>query len=120
MQITYLIEPVPKPRQSRSDRWKQRPAVMRYRAFCDDARLCKIHLPESGAHVTFVLPMPASWSKKKRAELNGRPHQQKPDVDNLTKSLLDALFKDDAHIWDVRVSKLWGETGRIIIEELKA
>ena len=63
---------------------------------------------------------PVGKPRMTRAELNGRPHQQKPDVDNLTKSLLDALFEDDAHIWDVRVSKSWGETGRIIIEELEA
>lgn len=116
----YKITPVGKPRMTRADKWKKRPEVLRYRAFCDEVRLLGVELPESGSHVTFILPMPSSWSKKKRAELNGRPHQQKPDVDNLTKSLLDALFEDDAHIWDVWVSKLWGETGRIIIEELKA
>ena len=116
----YKITPVGKPRMTRADKWRKRPEVLRYRAFCDEVRLLGVDLPESGSHVTFILPMPASWSKKKRAELNGRPHQQKPDVDNLTKSLLDALFEDDAYIWDVRVSKLWGEVGRIIIEELKA
>lgn len=116
----YDITPMGKPRMTRADKWKKRPEVLRYRAFCDEVRLQCVELPESGSHVTFILPMPASWSKKKRAELNGRPHQQKPDVDNLTKSLLDALFEDDAHIWDVRVSKSWGETGRIIIEELEA
>ncbi|MBJ9131176.1 RusA family crossover junction endodeoxyribonuclease [Citrobacter freundii] len=116
----YKITPVGKPRMTRADKWKKRPEVLRYRAFCDEVRLQGIELSESGSHVTFILPMPASWSKKKRAEFNGKLHQQKPDVDNLTKSLLDALFEDDAHIWDARVSKLWGETGRIIIEELKA
>ncbi len=116
----YPITPVGKPRMTRADKWKKRPEVLRYRAFCDEVRLQGVGLPESGSHVTFILPMPASWSKKKRTELNGKPHQQKPDADNLTKSLLDALFEDDAHIWDVRVSKLWGEAGRIIIEELKA
>lgn len=116
----YKIMPVGKPRMTRADKWKKRPEVLRYRAFCDEVRLRGIELPESGSHVTFILPMPASWSQKKKALHAGRPHQSKPDVDNLTKSLLDALFEDDAHIWDVRVSKLWGETGMIIIEELEA
>ncbi|MGK4302143.1 RusA family crossover junction endodeoxyribonuclease, partial [Klebsiella pneumoniae] len=52
----YDITPIGKPRMTRADKWKQRPEVIRYRAFCDEARLRKIHLPDSGAHVTFVMP----------------------------------------------------------------
>lgn len=115
----YNIEPVPKPRMTQRDRWQLRPPVMRYRKFCDRAREHKICVPESGAHITYVLPMPKSWNQKKRAQMAGKPHQQKPDIDNLTKALLDALFDDDAHIWDVRTTKIWGETGMIIIEEQK-
>nr|WP_211162367.1 MULTISPECIES: RusA family crossover junction endodeoxyribonuclease [Citrobacter] len=109
-----------KPRMTRADKWKKRPEVLRYRAFCDEVRLQGVELPESRSHVTFILPMPASWSKKKRADFNGKPHQIKPDFDNMMKALMDAIYENDAHIWDARVSKLWGETGRIIIEELKA
>ncbi|XMB29678.1 RusA family crossover junction endodeoxyribonuclease [Pantoea allii] len=94
----------------------KRPPVLRYRVFCDEVRLYDIRLSEAGAHVTFVMLMTPSWSAKKRALMNGQPHQQKPDIDNLTKSLLDALFEDDAHIWDVWASKVWGEEGLIIIK----
>jgi Holliday junction resolvase RusA-like endonuclease len=48
----------------------------------------------------------------------GKPHQQKPDKDNLEKALLDAIFEDDCRIWDGRVSKVWGETGQILIGEI--
>ncbi|RKT90814.1 RusA family crossover junction endodeoxyribonuclease [Enterobacter sp. WPR_3_1] len=113
----YNILPMGKPRMTRADKWKKRPEVMRYRAFCDHVRLLGIYMPESNSHVTFVLPMPNSWSKKKRAEMNGQPHQGKPDLDNLMKSLMDALFEDDTHIWDSRKTKLWGENGQIIIRE---
>ncbi|HHE5968712.1 TPA: RusA family crossover junction endodeoxyribonuclease [Citrobacter braakii] len=115
----YPMTPVGKPRMTRADKWKKRPEVLCYRAFWDEVRLQCVELPESGSHVTFILPMPASWSKKKRAEFNGKPHQAKPDFDNMMKALMDAIYENDAHIWDVRVSKSWGETGRIIIEELK-
>ncbi|MBM7346076.1 Holliday junction resolvase RusA-like endonuclease [Pantoea coffeiphila] len=81
-------------------------------------RLKRLQLPVSGCHVTFVLPMPASWSRKKRAASAGQPHQQKPDVDNLMKALMDALFADDSSVWDFRVSKIWGETGSIRIAEI--
>ncbi|WP_426817657.1 RusA family crossover junction endodeoxyribonuclease [Winslowiella sp. 2C04] len=116
MQV-FDICPVPKPRQTQRDRWAKRPAVLRYRAFCDEVRFRGVTLPESGWHVTFVLPMPDSWSKKKRAAMNGMPHQQKPDKDNLEKALLDAIFDDDARIWDGRVTKIWGERGSIQITE---
>lgn len=111
----HLITPVPKPRMTQKDRWAKRPAVLRYRAFCDEVRLRGVSIPESGAHVTFVLPMPRSWSKEKRAEMEGRPHQQKPDVDNCTKALLDALFEEDSGIWDLRTTKLWGSEGKIVV-----
>ncbi|MDU4995189.1 MAG: RusA family crossover junction endodeoxyribonuclease [Enterobacteriaceae bacterium] len=116
MQI-YPIVPMGKPRMTRADKWKKRPEVMRYRAFCDEVRLRGVALPESDAHVTFVLPMPASWSKKKRQQYNGQPHQAKPDCDNMLKALMDALYEDDAHIWDCRITKVWGEIGQIIIRE---
>lgn len=115
----YDIVPIPKPRMTRRDTWAKRPAVLRYRAFKDEVRLKGLTLPEFGYHVTFVIPMPKSWSKKKRAEMNGKPHQQTPDKDNLEKALLDALHTDDSHVWDGRVTKVWGEVGQIIVDEIK-
>ncbi|MCK6678266.1 RusA family crossover junction endodeoxyribonuclease [Enterobacter asburiae] len=117
MEKIYPILPMGKPRQTRADKWKQRPEVMRYRSFCDEVRLHGVNLPESGAHVIFVLPMPASWSKKKRQEHNGKPHQQKPDWDNMAKALQDAIYHDDARVWNCQVTKLWGDVGQIIIRE---
>ncbi|WP_313609992.1 RusA family crossover junction endodeoxyribonuclease [Atlantibacter hermannii] len=113
----YNIIPVGKPRMTRADKWKKRPEVLRYRAFCDHVRLLGVELPEAGAHVTFILPMPLSWSKKKRLQHDGQPHQAKPDCDNMLKALMDAIYADDAHVWDCRVTKVWGETGQIIIKE---
>lgn len=113
----YDITPMGKPRMTRADCWKKRPEVLRYRAFCDEVRLHKVQLPEDGFHVTFILPMPSSWSKKKRQQFDGQPHQSKPDMDNLMKALMDAIYEDDAHIWDGRITKRWGETGQIIIRE---
>lgn len=55
----------------------------------------------------FHIPMPPSWSKKKRAQMSGQPHRQKPDLDNLCKGVLDAVCESDAHIWDVRMTKMW-------------
>ena len=115
----FDITPVPKPRQTRSDKWKKRPAVMRYRAYADEVRLKGVKLSENGDHVTFIIPMPKSWSDKKKIEMDGTAHQQKPDSSNLIKALEDALFTDDSAIWDYRITKRWGYTGKIIVEEIK-
>ena len=115
----YKIIPVPKPRQTRSDKWKKRDCVMRYRAFADQVHYSGMTLPECCYHIIFVLPMPASWSKKKKAEMDGKPHRQRPDRDNLEKALLDALYDDDSHIWDGRTTKIWGREGKIIIKEIE-
>ena len=115
--MIYPIIPVAKPWQTAADRWKQRPAVLRYRAFADEVRAAGVKVPESGATVIFRLPMPTSWSMKKRQKMNGMPHKQKPDADNLLKSVLDAVYASDAHVWDIRVIKLWADEGSIEVIE---
>ncbi|MCP6014317.1 RusA family crossover junction endodeoxyribonuclease [Klebsiella pneumoniae] len=56
--------------------------------------------------------MPQSWSQKKRAQYAGRPHQSKPDCDNMLKALMDALYEDDSHVWDCRITQIWARKGR--------
>ena len=114
---SYNITPIPKPRMTQRDKWKKRPCVERYYSFKDQVRLLGIKIPESGSHITFIIPMPKSWSKKKKNQFRFQPHQQTPDKDNLEKALLDAVFESDAHIWDSRVTKIWGDKGRILITE---
>lgn len=115
----YPILPTPAPRMTRADVWRQRPCVLRYRRFRDQVRLHQVRIPESGAQITFYLPMPASWPKSKLASHNGMPHQQKPDLDNLIKALLDAVFEDDSHIWEYQAKKLWAMDGAIEICQTK-
>lgn len=112
----YDIEPTPKPRMTQRDKWKKRPAVLRYHAFKDEVKLKGVSVPESGASVSFYMPMPKTWSKKKKASLVGEPHQQEPDVDNLLKALLDAVYDDDSGVWDIRASKIWSYQGKIVVD----
>lgn len=111
------VSPVAKPRMTRRDKWAQRPSVVRYRAYCDALRaelraIPGAQLPEE-LEVVFVLPMPASWSKRKRAQHLGQPHRQRPDIDNLVKGLMDALLDEDAHVWSVNARKVWGADGAV-------
>jgi Holliday junction resolvase RusA-like endonuclease len=118
-EIEIDITPVPKPRMVRSDKYKKRPVVESYWAYKDEltlkANLKKIKL---GAivDVIFIIPMPKSWSQKKRQEMNGKPHQERPDGDNLLKALQDCLCKEDNFIWKVSYEKRWGIIGKIIFK----
>ena len=114
----YKIKPVPKPRMSRQDAWRKRDCVVRYWNFKAHCKLLDFKLPDEAFHIHFILPMPDSWSKKKRAEMLGKPHKQKPDIDNMLKAVFDAIYDTDEHINDCRVSKWWGEEPCIIVQEI--
>ena len=76
--------------------------------------------------IVLALPVPASWSKRKRtaaAEGDLLP-AGRPDLDNYAKLILDALngvfWRDDAQIVDLRVTKAYalGAAGTTVaIEE---
>lgn len=100
------------------DRWKKRPVVLRYWEFKDHVRALGIKLPVP-YKITFFLPMPKSWPEKKKREMAGKPHMQKPDKDNLEKALLDALYEDDAHVWSGWVEKRWSRVPGIRVEPLQ-
>ena len=121
MQVDYswfeiYITPCPKPRMTQSDKWKKRPVVMRFRAYADELRLKMPEIDLNGYTLTFGIPMPKSWTKKKKKEMFGKPHQQTPDLDNIFKGILDILYKDDSHIYDISLKKEWSEKGFIRFE----
>lgn len=114
----YNITPVAKPRMTQRDKWlkPRRPAVQKYYDFKMQCLLEQVFLPEDGAHIIFFLPMPKSWSKKKKAEMYGQRHKQRPDLSNLIKALEDALYTDDSKISDMRITKNWSYEGQIQIK----
>jgi Holliday junction resolvase RusA-like endonuclease len=63
----------------------------------------------------YLIPMPNSWSAKKKEQMNGLPCLTKPDTDNITKAVKDALRKDDGDIWWERAEKRWAYKGSIIL-----
>jgi Holliday junction resolvase RusA-like endonuclease len=64
-------------------------------------------MPPIGASITFVIPVPRSWSNKKKKLYHGTFHQSKPDIDNLQKAFLDSLMKEDKQIAHLEVQKRW-------------
>jgi Holliday junction resolvase RusA-like endonuclease len=123
--VTLVVIPMGKPRMTQRDKWLKPPrkpikSYWEYKdALAKEAALKRFKMPESNFHVTFVLPMPHSWTSKKRAMMIDSPHQQKPDNDNLMKAFKDCLCEEDSNIWDYRITKLWGLSGKIIINELR-
>ena len=72
-------------------------------------------------------PVPASWSKAKRARaLAGAEwHTSKPDADNVAKAILDAcngvVFRDDAQVVTLIAAKAFSEEPgvRVVIREVQ-
>ncbi len=73
-------------------------------------------------HIKAVYEVPASYSKKKReAALKDEIKPSvKPDIDNITKSILDALngvaYYDDSGVIRLTAEKVYGESPRVEVE----
>ena len=115
------VAPFAKPRMTQRDRWAKRQVVKDYFAFRDTVkqeikRLLALQNNEDKnksweeLDIGFFIPMPKSWSKKKRKALTGTPHKQRPDLDNYIKGLLDAILEEDCKVWRVSARKIWVDT----------
>lgn len=105
-------------RQTQADRWKKRPAVLRYRAFADELRLAAAaqnFFLGDRCIMIFEIAMPKSWSNKKKELMDGKPHTQRPDNDNCIKSCQDVLLIEDSSVHTVFAAKFWAYEGRIRI-----
>lgn len=104
------LTPMGAPRMTQASKWKHQ----KYFKYKDDIRTL---LPgyELGLelHIVFHIPMPASYSKKKRDELRGMYHDQKPDIDNLAKAFMDAFGSEDKHVAILKAEKYWADEGAI-------
>ncbi len=127
--IIFDVIPMGAVRMTQSDRWKtnpnhpdpkkrQRDSVTRYFAFKQlltvQAKQAKFTLGNF-LDAVYLIPMPASWSKKKKAEMVGKPCMVKPDLDNITKAVKDTLKLNDSDIWWEKAEKRWAYKGSIIL-----
>lgn len=127
----YLFDIIPMaaPRMTRRDaiftnpdhidpKKRQRKIVTQYFAFKTliklQAKKMNFTFPKK-IEVVFFIPMPDSWSQKKKEKMNGMPHEQTPDTDNLVKSLKDSLLENDSSVWYEKAEKRWAYKGSIII-----
>ncbi|MCM1513361.1 MAG: RusA family crossover junction endodeoxyribonuclease [Oxalobacter formigenes] len=77
-------------------------------------------------HIMAAFPIPKSWpeSKKRQARLDRIHPAKKPDLDNVMKTVCDALngivWKDDAQVVRAHVTKCYDDNPRVevtVIEE---
>lgn len=111
--MTTIIygNPVAKPRQTRADKWKQRPCVIAYRAWADVARMVAFR-----KNSKLLLEKPVTL--KVRAYFDSGkthrcgPHTVKSDLDNICKAVMDALFLNDQFVYRIHAEKLWCDGGQ--------
>jgi len=77
--------------------------------------------PLTGAlrlEVIFYMPIPQSYSHKKKLDMEGIPHISKPDLDNLIKWIGDCannlLYSDDAIIAEIKAQKKYDNNPRTV------
>ena len=117
--VCFKVLPMGKPRMTQRDVWKKRSVVLRYHAFKDNIRRCVdetqgLRSLLNGGTVnclswTTYLPIPMSWTKKKKAAMAGALHRSRPDRDNIDKAILDSLFKEDSGIASGKIEKRWDD-----------
>jgi Holliday junction resolvase RusA-like endonuclease len=135
MQIRLNVIPMGRPRETRRDLWDPRTCVLKYRQQYKDtlrAELVKnnVKITSILPWIRFELPMPKSWTNKKRTLMLGKPHQENtPDLDNMIKAFLDCVFdteskrscnfselKDDKQVHTfLGMEKVWSEEGAIVL-----
>ena len=121
-EMVLKINPVSKPRMTHADRWKSRAVVMKYWNYRDEifyGALAQGYRPSYELKMDFVIAMPKSWTKKHKEKMDKTPHQQTPDIDNLAKGIMDALFEEDKKVYKITASKNWGRTGSVPIKNMK-
>lgn len=84
-----------------------------------EARIANIRpvLAPTSVFIEFGIPMPTSWSEKRRNEQLGLPVMTRPDIDNYVKLVMDALdgiaWPDDNQVYRVDAQKVYAEKGYI-------
>lgn len=110
--FTIPGQPIGKPRQTQSDKWKKRPCVVRYRAWADKARAVGATLIPDFPHsikIVAYLEIPKSVSRVKRMAMTGTMHRLRGDADNFLKAAMDALFEQDGCLAIVHAEKYWDD-----------
>jgi Holliday junction resolvase RusA-like endonuclease len=86
--------------------------IMKYNDYkasiLEEARKKQFELPYVGAGVIFCVPVPKSWSQKKKKLQHGEWKHTRPDLKNYLQGFEDALLKQDQGIaYYTHLGKRW-------------
>lgn len=121
MMTVLNVCPVGKPRMTQRDKWIKRDCTSKYWTFCDQLRIEILRnklVVTNAFKVNFYLPIPDSYGIKKKNSYENRPHDKKFDLDNMIKSVMDALYANDSTVYHVEAYKYYSKTPRIEIKFL--
>jgi len=100
--------------------YKRKMQLEKYNKYKEEIRLeaarNNFEMPTDSVWIKFYFPVPASWSDKKKRQMNFEPKKSMPDLSNIIKAMEDSLMKQDNIIWDYRVSKYWYNSVKGFIE----
>lgn len=132
IKLEFDVKPMAKQsfRTTRSGQKYLDPSVIKYRKAIRNMAIAQMRNQKAekieGAvnmNIIYAFRRPQSLSKKERSEIDGGktvPKTTKPDIDNLTKAILDALngivWKDDAQVAQINIQKIWSAKDQIEIE----
>lgn len=75
---------------------------------------------EIEAEIKVYLQIPKSASKTRKEKLLTERPTKRPDLDNLAKTILDALnglaYKDDSQVVSLLIEKYWSDNPRVEVE----
>ncbi len=125
----FDLVPVGAVRMTQSDKWKtnpnhadpnkrQRAEVTKYFSFKTNlkqqAKMLNYELGDT-LEIVFLVPMPKSWSNKKKEKMNKLPVKTRPDLDNYEKAFMDSLSNEDGNVWKINSEKRHAYQGSIIV-----
>ena len=120
--INIFVDPMPYARMTRFSKWNKRSVkYTEYKQFIQLMVKKERFVPSDRLGIIFYIPMAKSWTKKKSNKMLGSPHQQRPDLDNYVKAILDSLFQycgGDHAVCEIRAAKYWDRKGVIEIANL--
>lgn len=132
IKLEFDVKPMAKQsfRTTRSGNKYLDPSVIKYRKAIRNMAIAQMRNQKAekieGAvnmNIIYAFRRPQSLSKKERSEIDGGktvPKTTKPDIDNLTKAILDALngivWKDDAQVTQIKIQKVWSSKDQIEVE----
>jgi Holliday junction resolvase RusA-like endonuclease len=116
------IKPMGAVRMTQRGKWTN-PQAQKYLAYKSEIqRQVRLQAPElikqaCEVSINFWMPIPESWSAKKKIASIGKSVTVKPDIDNLVKGLFDALnglvWTDDNLVVSCNAMKIYSVSGKI-------